>query len=152
MGFLDHFRRKGEIEIEIAIRNLPEHLWSSAYLCLTKVPLADSPFPADDPGAPLHKCDAQVVITEGPGQLTQPLIARTQQPSGFYFVLLRVMLGRKIKDTFGLQIENFNLSGGAAAARHGTPVRYKGSVTWPTVADDELHAYGPINELLGGGG
>jgi hypothetical protein len=92
------------------------------------------------------------VITRGVGKLMQPLNARTKQPGGFYFVILQVMIGRKIKDTIGLQIENFNLSGGAAAVRHGAPLRFKGSVTWPSMGDDELHKYGSVGELLRGGG
>jgi len=144
MGFPDRLRRRGDIAVDIYVRKLPEHMWYSAYLCLTKVPRVDSPFPTDDPGAPFHKCDEAIQIAEGFGRLVQPLIAKTTQPNGFYFVMLRVMLGRMIKDEKAAQIENFNLSGEAAEVAPGVPLRFEGTVTWPQVGDADLHDYGSV--------
>src|SRR5512140_2712223 len=119
MNLLDLFRRKGEIAIRILIRNLPTHEWSSTALCLTRVPRGDSPFPGDDAGAPFHEHHFEFVIAEGPGPVPQPLTFRTAQPVGHYFVILRVMISRRIRGKVGLQIENFNLSGGAATVLPG---------------------------------
>ena len=150
MRLLDLVRRKGEIAVRIVIRDLPVHEWSSTMLCLTRVQSSDSPFPATDPGAPFHRVDYEIAIAEGPGPVVQPLAVRTKQPVGHYYVFLRVMLSRRIRDQVGLQIENFNLSGGAATVHPRAALEFNGGLTWPSVPDDELHNYGSVDELLHG--
>jgi len=150
MRFLDRFRKKGAIMGSISIRDLPAHGPFIAYLAFTKVSAKDSPFPADDPGAPFHKCDYVVPIKEVDEPEAQPFTFRAEEPIGFYYLVLRVILTR-ISGRLGVQIENFPLSAGPVELRREGTVTANGSVTWPSIADADLHEYGRFEDLIHGG-
>jgi len=137
----------GEVEGTISIGDLPNHHSFTASLGFTKVPTATSPFPQDDPGAPFHKRDRVLTIKEPGDPEAQPLTFHTKQPVGHYYIVLRVMLAREIRGKIGIQIENFSLSEAPAIVSTKATMQVRGSVTWPSVPDDELHSYGPVEEL-----
>jgi|GEM_PF-6681176 len=151
MRFLDHLRKKGAIMGSISIRDLPDHHSFIAYLAFTRVRAKDSPFPADDPGAPFHKCDYIVPIKETNDTEVQPFTFEAEEPIGFYYLVLRVIIARRISGKMGFQIENFSLSAGPVELRTDRTVTGSGSVTWPSIADADLHQYGRLEDLMRGG-
>jgi hypothetical protein len=150
MRFLDRLRKKGAIIGSIIIRDLPAHHSFIAYLAFTRVPAKDSPFPADDRGAPFHKCDYIAPIKGANDPETQPFTFKLEEPIGFYYLILRVIMARPIRDKMTFQIENFSLSEGPVEIRHNGTVTANGSVTWPGIQDDNLHEYGRLEDLIRG--
>ena len=151
MGVWDRFRKKGGVMGSVSIRDLPPHIAFSAYLAFTKVATRDSPFPPDDPGAPFHKCDYAVPIKDIDDPETRPFTFNLEQPTGFYYLILRVMLAREIQGKPGIQIENFSLCTAPVELRSDGTVTVNGSVTWPSMASNDLHDYGLLEDLTRGG-
>ena len=151
MSLLDRFRRRGEAEGTILIRELPEHHLLDITLGFTRVAGKTSPFPRKDPGAPFHVRDHVVRIKGASEPEVQPFTFQTRQPVGNYYLVLRVMMARKIRGKVGIQIENFGLGSGPLEIRRDQTLQVKGSVTWPTVPDEQLHEYGRLDELAPGG-
>lgn len=129
MSLLDRFRKKGWVMGSISIRDLPVHDSLIAVLAFTRVSSKDSAFPSDDPGAPFHKCDYAVPIKAVDDLGAQPFTFNVREPVGFYYLVLRVTLGRRIRGKIGAQIENFPLSTGPVELRHGATLTVNGSVT-----------------------
>ena len=150
LSFLDRFRKKGEVVGAIFVKDLPEHHSLDVSLGFTRVRTRSSPFPADDPGAPFHTRDYVATVKKGSDPEIQPLSFETEQPVGYYYLVLRLMLAREIRGKVGVQIENFPLGGGAVEIRHDATVTINGSVTWPSVADEALHEYGTLEDLSRG--
>jgi hypothetical protein len=150
MTFLDRFLKRSCVIGAIAIRDVPAHRSFMATLTFTKVSSESAPFPADDPGAPFHKCDYSVTIKKVADPEILPLVFEVKAPTGFYHLLLRVALAREIHGKLNVQIENFTMSAGPLELRHDRTVTLNGSFTWPQVSDDDVHNYGLLKELADG--
>lgn len=148
MGFRGRFRRKGGVTGSISIRGLPPYRGLMAQLAFTMVSAPDSPFPADDPGAPFHKCDHIVSIKEIGEQEVNPLEFDVEAPIGYYYLTLRVTVAREIRGKLGLQIENFCVGDKPVRLRRDGIVAVDGSVTWPTMADDDLKEFGRLEDFI----
>jgi hypothetical protein len=135
----------------VSLRDLPTHHSFIAFLAFTKVSSRDSPFPRDDPGAPFHKCDFVVPIKSAGDPESLPLRFRVEKPVGYYYLVLRVTMAREIRGKLGFQIENFLLGTGPVELPRDGTVTLNGSVTWPSIADDDLHEYGRLEDLKHGG-